>query len=102
MQFIPSTWRTYGMGGNIRDPEDAILGAANYLHASGAPRNYRRALYAYNHSRLYVEGVARYSRVMGRDPHSFYVLHSWHFFTGSGPTFRRLTGPAPRRLVAAP
>ena len=57
MQFMPATWRAYGMGGKIRDPRDAILGAANYLRASGAPRNYRRALYAYNHSRLYVEAV---------------------------------------------
>ena len=102
MQFMPATWRAYGMGGSIRDPEDAILGAANYLRASGAPRSTRRALFSYNHSRLYVEGVARYSRVMGRDPRSFYVLHSWHFFTGGGPTFRRLTGPEPRRLVAVP
>ena len=35
MQFLPSTWRAYGMGGDIRDPHDAILGAANYLRASG-------------------------------------------------------------------
>ncbi len=70
MQFMPATWRAYGLGGNIRDPGDAILGAANYLRASGAPRNYRRALYAYNHSRLYVEAVARYSRFIARDPHS--------------------------------
>jgi soluble lytic murein transglycosylase-like protein len=102
MQFMPATWRAYGMGGNVRDPEDAILGAANYLRASGAPRRNRRALYAYNRSRLYVEGVARYSRVMGRDPHSFYVLHSWHFFSGSGTSFRRITGPEPRRLFVVP
>ena len=100
MQFMPATWRAYGLGGNIRDPGDAMLGAANYLRASGAPRNYRRALYAYNHSRLYVEAVARYSRFIARDPHSFYVLHSWHYYSGSGPTFRRLTGPAPRSLFA--
>ena len=100
MQFMPATWRAYGLGGDIRDPGDAILGAANYLRASGAPRNYRRALYAYNHSRLYVEAVARYSRFIARDPHSFYVLHSWHFYSGSGPTFRRLTGPLPRSLFA--
>ena len=102
MQFMPSTWRLYGMGGNVRDPEDAILGAANYLRASGAPRRNRRALYAYNHSRLYVEGVARYSRVMGRDPRAFYVLHAWHFFSGSGPSFRRITGPEPRSLFVLP
>ena len=41
MQFIPSTWRAYGMGGDIHDPHDAILGAANYLHASGARGDYR-------------------------------------------------------------
>ena len=56
MQFIPSTWRAYGMGGDIHDPRDAIMGAANYLRASGAPGNYRRALYAYNPSTLYVRG----------------------------------------------
>lgn len=77
MQFLPSTWRQYGLGGNIRDPHDAILGAANYLRASGAPRRYRRAIYAYDHSKLYVEAIARYSRAMARDPHVYYVLHSW-------------------------
>lgn len=57
MQFIPATWRAYGRGGDIHDPHDAILGAANYLRASGAPRNLGRALYAYNRSSLYVEAV---------------------------------------------
>ena len=28
MQFIPATWRRYGLGGNVRDAHDAILGAA--------------------------------------------------------------------------
>ena len=41
MQFMPATWRQYGLGGNVHDAHDAILGAANYLHASGAPRNIR-------------------------------------------------------------
>ena len=50
MQFIPATWRAYGLGGDIRDPRDAILGAANYLRASGAPGDLRGALYAYNPS----------------------------------------------------
>ncbi len=47
MQFIPSTWAAYGLGGDVHDPHDAILGAANYLHASGAPGNDRVALYHY-------------------------------------------------------
>lgn len=33
MQFIPLTWRRYGLGGDVNDPHDAILGAANYLQA---------------------------------------------------------------------
>ncbi|MGH2694995.1 MAG: lytic murein transglycosylase, partial [Actinomycetota bacterium] len=41
MQFIPSTWDTYGMGGDIQDPRDAIMAAANYLSASGAPTDYQ-------------------------------------------------------------
>jgi membrane-bound lytic murein transglycosylase B len=45
MQFIPSTWAAYGLGGDVHDPHDAILGAANYVHASGAPGNYRVALF---------------------------------------------------------
>jgi hypothetical protein len=68
MQFIPSTWRAFGMGGDVRDPHDAILGAANYLRSSGAPRNYRRALFAYNPSSLYVNSVLAYARRMARSP----------------------------------
>ena len=34
MQFEPATWKAYGLGGNIADPHDAILGAANYLAAN--------------------------------------------------------------------
>jgi membrane-bound lytic murein transglycosylase B len=97
MQFIPSTWRAYGRGGNIHDPHDAILGAANYLRASGAPRRMGRALFAYNHSDLYVGAVLRYSQRMKRDRRAFYAYYSWQVFvrTPSGGT-RRLTGPGLR------
>jgi membrane-bound lytic murein transglycosylase B len=77
MQFIPSTWRRYGLGGNVYDPHDAILGAANFLHQAGAPENYGTALYAYNPSRLYVDAVLRYARLIERDHDSFYLLYSW-------------------------
>jgi len=36
------------------NPADAIVSAANYLAASGAPDDLEGALYAYNHSRDYV------------------------------------------------
>ncbi len=71
MQFLASTWATYGVDADGRaaadrwDPADAIYGAANYLRASGAPHDYRAAIYAYNHAGWYVEEVeewaARYS-----------------------------------------
>jgi membrane-bound lytic murein transglycosylase B len=38
MQFLPSTWRTYGIGGDIDDPHDAIRAAAHYLDRAGAQR----------------------------------------------------------------
>jgi membrane-bound lytic murein transglycosylase B len=76
MQFIPSTWRAYGRGGDVQDPHDAILGAARYLAAAGARQDEAGALYAYNPSRLYVTAVARYARVMRRDPLAFYALYA--------------------------
>jgi soluble lytic murein transglycosylase-like protein len=70
MQFLPSTWREYGMGGDIDHPRDAILGAANYLRRAGAPGALDRALFAYNHSGAYVAKVKqlarRYARGGGR------------------------------------
>jgi membrane-bound lytic murein transglycosylase B len=77
MQFIPSTWRIYGRGGNIKDPHDAILAAANLLRQNGAPRSYGRALYHYNPSRLYVDAVQRYARVIAGDPYGIYFLYCW-------------------------
>lgn len=67
MQFYvvgrSSTWDAYGVDGNgdgrrsPYDPEDAIPAAASYLKASGAPADYRRAIYAYNHADWYVADV---------------------------------------------
>jgi membrane-bound lytic murein transglycosylase B len=77
MQFMPATWRTYGLGGDVNDPRDAILAAANLLHHAGAPTSYARALYAYNPSPHYVDAVQRYARVMSRDRNAVYLLYSW-------------------------
>src|SRR4051795_4718957 len=67
MQFSvigsPSTWDTYGVDGNHDghkipyDPADAIPAAARYLRASGAPGDYHRAIFAYNHAEWYVAQV---------------------------------------------
>jgi Transglycosylase SLT domain len=93
MQFLPATWRAYGLGGDIHDPRDSILGAANYLRASGAPGDLRRALYAYNHSTLYVDAVLAYARVMRRDVRAFYGFHAWQVFVRTPNGYRRITSP---------
>jgi hypothetical protein len=96
MQFIPSTWAAYGLGGEVHDDHDAILGAANYLHASGAPGNYRNALYAYNHALAYVDAVLLYARRMANDPHAFFEYYNWQVFVLTPHGDQRLTGPGLR------
>lgn len=93
MQFIPSTWAAYGMGGDIQDPHDAVLGAANYLHRSGAPGDYRRALYAYNHAWPYVDVVLLYARMMERDIRNYFSLYNWQVFVLTTTGSVRITGP---------
>ena len=93
MQFMPATWRAYGLGGDMHDPHDAIVGAANYLHANGAPRDLRRALYHYNPSDVYVDAVLRYTRRIGADRRAFYDLYSWQVFVRTPHGDRRVTGP---------
>jgi hypothetical protein len=81
------------LGGDVHDPYDAILGAANYLHASGAPENYRLALYHYNPVPEYVDAVMRYARQMTRDPRTFYAYYNWQVFVLTKHGDLRLTGP---------
>ena len=95
MQFLPATWRAYGLGGDVHDPRDAILGAANLLRSSGAPADLRRALYAYNHSTLYVDAVLAYARVVRRDIRSLYAFHAWQVFVRTPNGYRRITRVAP-------
>ncbi len=93
MQFIPSTWASYGMGGDVDDPRDAILGAANYLHASGAPRHTYRALLAYNPVGWYADAVTLYARQMRRDVRMFYTFYSWQVFVRLRSGLVQVTGP---------
>jgi len=96
MQFLPSTWRRYGLGGDVHDPHDAILGAANYLRAAGVRRNTRRALYAYNPSSAYVDAIQRYARWIARDRFAYLTYYSWQVFAKTTSGERRLTGPGLR------
>ena len=94
MQFIPATWRAYGLGGDIHDSHDAILGAANYLRANGAPGRLRNALYHYNPSPLYVDAVVRYARRIARDRSAFLVYYTWPVFVRTTAGVKRVTGRA--------
>ena len=93
MQFIPSTWAAYGLGGDVRDPHDAVLGAANYLSANGAPNDDRLALFHYNPVAAYVTAVSRYAKAMERDPDLFYAYYNWQVFVRTTRGDVRLTGP---------
>jgi hypothetical protein len=89
MQFIPATWAAYGLGGDVSDPRDAILGAANYLHANGAPGDETRALYRYNPSTAYVRAISAYARRIRADWRRYYAYYAWAVFIDD----RRRTGP---------
>lgn len=62
-QFMPATWRRYGVdadGDGKADPmdaADAIMSAARYLKALGAPADWHGALLGYNHAEWYVKRV---------------------------------------------
>jgi hypothetical protein len=74
MQFIRSSWKTYGVDGNedgLQDPYnpvDAIFAAARYLRAAGADKDLRRAIFAYNHADWYVDSVLMRANVIGGLP----------------------------------
>jgi membrane-bound lytic murein transglycosylase B len=93
MQFIPSTWAAYGMGGNVHDLRDAIMGAANYLRASSYRGNHRAAVFNYNHADEYVDAVLAYADEMGRDRSRFFAYYTWqvHALTETGDV--RLSDP---------
>jgi hypothetical protein len=78
MQFEPGTWAQYAVSADPTkpgappdpyDPWDAIFAAANDLHANGAPGDWPRAIYAYNHAGWYVSEVQqlaqRYTQAAG-------------------------------------
>ncbi|HEV7807897.1 MAG TPA: lytic murein transglycosylase [Solirubrobacteraceae bacterium] len=74
MQFMPPTWKSYGVDAN-RDgrtdpfnPVDAIFAAARYLKAAGADQDLRKAIFAYNHADWYVNSVLVRARLIGGMP----------------------------------
>ena len=74
MQFMPATWRAYGVDANgdgksdPYNPVDAIFAAARYLRAAGADTDIRQAVFAYNHANWYVDSVLLRAQVIGGMP----------------------------------
>jgi murein DD-endopeptidase MepM/ murein hydrolase activator NlpD len=74
MQFMPSTWKQYGVDANHDgkkdpyNPVDAIFASARYLKAAGADTDVRRAIFAYNHADWYVDSVLMRARLIGGLP----------------------------------
>jgi murein DD-endopeptidase MepM/ murein hydrolase activator NlpD len=74
MQFLPSTWKQYGVDANHDgrkdpyNPVDAIFAAARYLKAAQAETDVRRAIFAYNHADWYVDSVLMRAKLIGGLP----------------------------------
>jgi hypothetical protein len=74
MQFLPSSWETYGLDANgdgrkdPYNPVDAICAAAHYLELAGGRKDLYHAIFAYNHADWYVQEVLLYARAYGKLP----------------------------------
>jgi hypothetical protein len=74
MQFMPSSWQTYGVDANEDgrsdpyNPVDAIFAAARYLRAAGADADLAKAIFAYNHAGWYVDAVLQRARLVAGLP----------------------------------
>jgi hypothetical protein len=74
MQFMPSSWKAYGVDANKDgskdpfNPVDAIFAAARYLKAAGYEEDVRRSIFAYNHADWYVDSVMLRARLIAGVP----------------------------------
>jgi Transglycosylase SLT domain/Peptidase family M23 len=74
MQFLPSSWETYGLDANgdgrkdPYNPVDAICAAAHYLKVAGGTKDLYNAILSYNHADWYVQEVLLYARAFGKLP----------------------------------
>ena len=74
MQFMPATWKMYGVDANKDgrkdpfNPVDAIFAAARYLRAAGGDKDIQKAVFAYNHAGWYVDSVMLRARMIAGVP----------------------------------
>ncbi len=116
MQFLPSSWATYGVDANgdgYKDPynpADAIFAAARYLRAAGAATDVRGAIFSYNHSQAYVESVMLRAKLLGGTPsgllgaitgltESRFPVHAKSHFADGFPTVATGGSPASKSIA---
>lgn len=80
MQFLPSTFATYGQGGDINSPHDSIMAAARFLAANGFANDPAHAVYGYNHAHEYVRAVDQYAALIASDPATFPTYYRWDVY----------------------
>ena len=102
MQFMPPTWATYGNGGDVHAPREAIMGAARYLAASGFAASPDRAVYAYNNADTYVRAVSDYAALIAADPAAFAGYYRWevYYLTTAGDVLLPIGYSADTRIPA--
>jgi murein DD-endopeptidase MepM/ murein hydrolase activator NlpD len=117
MQFLPSTWKRYGVDATRSgyadpyNPVDAIFAAARYLHAAGASKNLARAIFAYNHATWYVQSVLLRAELIGSMPASVldgltslvdgrFPVAARATLARAGSTAARIYAPTGSRVIA--
>jgi soluble lytic murein transglycosylase-like protein len=80
MQFLPSTFASYGQGGDINSPRDSIMAAGRFLAANGFANDRDHAIYGYNHAHEYVRAVNQYAALIAADPAAFASYYRWDVY----------------------
>lgn len=80
MQFLPSTFASYGQGSDINSPRDSIMAAGRYLAANGFANDRDRAIYGYNHAHQYVQAVDDYAALIATDPAALSAFYRWDVY----------------------
>ena len=109
MQFMPSSWATYGVDANGDgkkdpfNPVDAIFAAGRYLRAAGADKDINHAIFAYNHADWYVQSVLLRAKLIGGMPAdlvgSLTGLTEGHFPVAARATYAQSLDPRAARTV---
>ncbi|MGZ4513815.1 MAG: transglycosylase SLT domain-containing protein [Mycobacterium sp.] len=99
MQFLPTTFATYGQGGDINSPRDSIMAAGRLLAANGFANDPAHAVYGYNHAHEYVRAVDQYAALIAADPAAFPTYYRWdvYYVTTAGDVLLPVgyTAPSP-------